>query len=90
MIKTIIGILLMSGVAVGAVVAQNNPPTAAASFTALAIKVTLSDGTLANEKFFVGRLPKIGESVEYVYVGKFDAADGDPDMMRFQLKVREQ
>lgn len=38
---------------------------------------------VANDKFFIGRLPKKGEAVEMIYTG--DNSDGS---MNFQLRVR--
>lgn len=66
-------------------IAQVSNSTAHA-YTAFAFKVTDETGRTNNSKFFVGRLPLLGESVEYVYVGNFE---DDPDTMRFQLKVRQ-
>ena len=40
-------------------------------------------GQTVNEKFFIGRLPKVGEAVEMVYVAPQD--DGG---MKFQLRTK--
>ena len=52
-------------------------------YTCFLVHVTTPNG-IENEKFFVGRLPKIGEAVEFVYVG--ESRNGG---MRLQLRVRE-
>lgn len=55
------------------------------TYSYLEIKVLDATGTVENEKFFEGRLPKIGEAVEMIYAGSHD----DGATMRFKLKVRE-
>ena len=42
-----------------------------------------NDGKPDNGKFFRGRLPKIGEAVQMVYVGQ----ENDTYYMRFQLRT---
>jgi hypothetical protein len=43
----------------------------------------LEEGVTANEKFFIGPLPSVGQAVEMVYVGSED--DG---AMNFQLRTK--
>lgn len=52
-------------------------------FTFMEVKV-MNKGKLTNDKFFIGPLPEVGQSVEMVYVGSRE--DG---AMRFQLKVKQ-
>jgi hypothetical protein len=54
------------------------------TYSFMTVKVT-DHGQLANEKFFLGRLPTAGETVDMVYVGEDER---DPGSMRFQLRVR--
>lgn len=49
-------------------------------YTAFEIGVVNSAGSRADENFFVGPLPEIGQSVEFVYVGR--SLNGN---MRFQF-----
>lgn len=83
----VVGMLLAAGAAVG--VAQNFDMFKAGGdasdrleFTFMAVHV-IDHGVTANEKFFLGPLPKKGEAVEMVYVG--DQEDG---AMKFQLRVK--
>ena len=62
---------------------QDSTPDA--EYTYMTVKCTDMSGNLQNEKFFIGALPLVGESVEMVYVGDFP--DGS---MRFQLKVKDE
>lgn len=55
-------------------------------YTFMQVGVLGLDGNRDDEKFFVGRLPKEGEAVEMVYVGR----DPDNDNLNFQLRVRQQ
>lgn len=54
------------------------------TYTYHSVHVIGNDGKPANDKFFVGRLPQVGEAVEMVYVG-----DTDDGAMRFQLRVKD-
>lgn len=53
-------------------------------YTFMEVHVWDENGKTANEKFFVSRLPAIGEVCEMVFVG-FNDEGG----MRLQLRVRE-
>ena len=52
-------------------------------YTFMEIRAVDENGNVTNERFFEGRLPNIGETVELIYVGS--RADGT---MRLQLRVR--
>lgn len=55
------------------------------TYTFMEVGVKNENGERNDEKFFVGRLPREGETVEMVYVGR-NATSGD---LRFQLRVVE-
>ena len=59
------------------------PPTEPADFTFIEVHV-VDHGVTANERYFVGDLPQVGDAVEMVYVGSRD--DGT---MRFQLRTKK-
>lgn len=52
-------------------------------YTFMQVHVNGEDGKTANEKFFVSRLPEIGEPVEMVFVGVSEEGG-----MKFQLRTK--
>lgn len=55
------------------------------SYTFMEVGVTDgTDGHRMDDKFFIGRLPVDGESVEMIYVGR----DPTSNHLRFQLRVK--
>lgn len=76
-IFTLIFLVSMSSYAIAQVI----QPT---SYTFMKVHVKNEKGETENSRFFIGKLPKINQSVEMIYVG--NNQDGS---MNFQLKVKE-
>lgn len=66
----------------GSIGVLTNKQTKPTDFTFMVVHV-INEGKTDNQKFFVGRLPKVGEAVEMIYIG--DDKDGS---MKFQLRTR--
>lgn len=83
----IIGLLLLPTIALAQEIRFIDSPNNRYYFMQVHVKIyndKTEQNETANEKFFIGRLPKVGEGVEMVYIGSND--DGS---MNFNLKVKD-
>lgn len=55
------------------------------TYTFMTINVKLEDGSHAEDKYFLGPLPKEGDALELVFVGRDEKSGG----LRIQLRARE-
>lgn len=77
------GVLTCTFVSAATFPLLNNEQTTDFEFTFMTLHA-IDHGVTVNDKFFLGRLPSDGETVEMVYIGS--ETDGS---MKFQLRVKQ-